>query len=131
MGYTVNSGQFAGRYSGCEDVDLTYPGGSLVAASTGAVVGPVVELGGPKPCRLTLEVSSVSASDSLDCIIQGSDSNDFSTSGEYRTLATFTQNTAASKQTLSFVGARFIRAQYSLTGTTITVAATLKGEVAF
>jgi hypothetical protein len=124
--HTIASGQFAGRQSGCEDIDL-----SPAAALTADITSSVLELGGPKPCRLTLNVSSVSASDTLDLTIQGSETNDFSTSGEYRTLATFTQVTAAGKQTLSFVGARFIRANYNVTGTDVSIPCTLKGEVRF
>jgi len=126
MGHTLGSGPFSGRYSGCEDISL-----SPAAALTVDAVSDVIELGGPKPVRLTLDVTAVSASDTLDVTIQGSETNDFSTSGEYRTLATYTQNTAASKQSLSFVGARFIRANFDVTGTDVSIACTLTGEVRF
>ena len=124
MGYNVNSGKFIGRHSGCEDINLS-PSAALTADAT----SPVLELGGPKPCRLTLAVTAVSASDSLDVTIQGSDTNDFS--GDVRTLATFTQATAATAQSLSFLGARFIRANYNVTGTDVSIACSLKGEVCF
>lgn len=124
MGYSVNSGQFAGRYSGCEDVRLSPP-----AALTVDAVSQVIELGGPKPCRFTLNVTEVSASDSLDVTIQGSDTNDFT--NDVRTLATFTQATAATKQSLSFLGARFIRANFNVTGTDVSIACELTGEVCF
>jgi len=124
MGYHINSGKFLGRHSGCEDINLS-PSGALTADAT----SPVLELGGPKPCRLTLDVTAVSASDTLDLTIEGSDTNDFSTSGQYRTLATFTQANAATKQTLSFLGARFIRANYNVTGTDVSITCTLRGEV--
>lgn len=125
MGYTVNSGQFIGRHSGCEDIDLS-PSGALTADAT----SPVLELGGPKPCRLTLKSSAVSASDTLDVTIQGSDTKDFT--NDVRTLATFTQVTAAdANQSLSFLGARFIRANYNVTGTDVSISVSLNGEVCF
>jgi hypothetical protein len=126
MGYHINSGPFAGRHSGCEDINLSPVGGTLTSASGETIYGSAIELGGPHGCRLTLAVTSVSAADSLDCTIQGSETGVFG--GEERTLATFTQNTGASTQSLSFIGARFIRPSFVLTGTTVTVAATLKGE---
>lgn len=123
--YTIGSGPFSGRQSGCEDIDLS-PSAALAVDT----VSPVLELGGPKPCRLTLSVAAVSASDSLDVTIEGSDTNNFAT--DVRTLATFTQVTAAgAKQSLSFLGARFIRANYNVTGTDVSISCTLKGEVAF
>jgi hypothetical protein len=122
--HTIGSGPFAGRQSGCEDIDL-----SPAAALTADGYSSVLELGGPKPCRLTLTVASVSTDDTLDVLIQGSDTNDFT--GDVRTLATFTQVTAAGNQSLSFVGARFIRAYYNVGGTSVSIPCTLKGEVRF
>lgn len=125
MGYSVNSGPFVGRYSGCDDVNLS-PQGSLTATAT----SKVLELGGPKPCRLTVASQSVSAGGTVDVVIQGSDTNDFS--GDVRTLATFTQITAANaKQSLSFLGARFVRASMTVAGTTPSIDITIKGEVCF
>jgi hypothetical protein len=124
MGYTINSGPFLGSYSGCEPIDL-----SPSAALSADAVSSVIELGGPKPCRLTLDVTAVSTDDVVDVTIQGSDTNDFS--GDVRTLATFSQKTAVSNQSLSFLGARFIRANYDVTGTGVSITCTLKGEVEF
>lgn len=122
--HTIGSGKFAGRQSGCEDLDLS-PSAALTADAT----SQVVELGGPKPCRLTLNVTSVSTDDTLDVTIQGSDTNDFT--NDVRTLATFTQVTAATKQSLSFLGARFIRANYNVTGSSVSITCSLAGEVCF
>lgn len=124
MGYTINSGKFIGRHSGAEDIDL-----SPAAALTADGYSGVLELGGPKPCRLTLKTTSVSASDTLDVTIQGSDTNDFT--NDVRTLATFTQVSASGSQSLSFLGARFVRAYYNVTGTDVSIACSLKGEVLF
>lgn len=121
---TIGSGKFAGRQSGCEDLDLS-PSAALTADTT----SQVVELGGPKPCRLTLNVTAVSTDDILDVTIQGSDTNDFT--NDVRTLATFTQVTAATKQSLSFLGARFIRANFNVTGTGVSISCSLTGEVCF
>ncbi len=122
--HTIGSGKFAGRQSGCEDLDLS-PSAALTADTT----SQVVELGGPKPCRLTLKVTSVSTDDTLDVTIQGSDTNDFT--NDVRTLATFTQATAATSQSLSFLGARFIRANYNVTGSSVSITCSLTGEVCF
>lgn len=123
MGYNIGSGKFIGRYSGCDDINLS-PSAALTADTT----SNVLELGGPKPCRLTLAVSTVSTSDTLDVTIQGSDTNDFT--NDVRTLATFPQVSAAdAKQSLSFLGARYIRANYNVTGSDVSITCTLKGEV--
>lgn len=116
-GYTKRDGQYVQLYN----LDMS-PSAALTADANSAAV----ELGGPRGVALTLAVTSVSTDDTLDVTIQASATGAFG--GEERTVATFTQATDATSQRLSFVGDRFIRAHYDVTGTDVSIACTLKGE---
>lgn len=112
-----------GRFMNLDHIDL-----SPSAALTTDTASAAYELGGPRGVALTLAVTAVSTDDSLDVTIEASSTGAFG--GEERTVATYTQNTAASSQRLSFVGDRFIRAKYNVTGSNVSISCTLKGEAA-
>lgn len=116
-GYTARDG----RYIPLNNLDL-----SPAAALTEDANSAAVELGGPRGVALTLDVTSVSTDDTLDVTIQASATGAFA--GEQRTVATFTQVTDVTSQRLSFVGDRFIRANYDVTGSSVSISCTLKGE---
>lgn len=84
----------------------------------------VIELGKRRCCTLVLNVTSVSASDTLDVSIEGSDDN----GSNWYTIVAFTQVSATGTQRKSFVGARQIRAKYDVTGSSVSIASTLRGE---
>lgn len=131
---TIGSGPFAGRQSGCEDINLSLTAAQIGSAA-GTVYSSVLELGGPKACFVTLDSLGLTAGDGLTVTIEGSNDGSF-TAPALETLATFTAvsgDTAGgvTKQTKSFVSFRYIRAKYVTTGTTITANCTLKGEVNF
>lgn len=94
------------------------------AALTADAYSQTVELGRHRCVTLYLDVTSVSASDTLDCSIECSDDN-----VTWRTaVVTFTQNTAASAQYKTFVAGRYIRALFDVTGSGISIVCTLTGE---
>lgn len=118
-GYTRRDG----RFIHLDHIDLS-PAAALSVDGYSAAY----ELGGPRGVALTLDVTEVSTDDTLDVTIQGSSTGAFG--GEERTVATYTQATGVTAQRLSFVGDRFIRASYNVTGSNVSIACTLKGEAA-
>lgn len=110
-----------GQHNGCIDIDL-----SPTAALTTDGYSLTYELGGPLTVSLKQTVTAVSDSDTLDTTIQASDTGAFG--GEERTVATFTQATAATSQTLSFVGDKYIRAYFNVGGSDVSISCTLRGE---
>jgi len=114
MGYTKQSGKWADT----RDVDFSPP-----AALDADALSVVIELGDRGTLRLVLDVTAVSSADTLDVAIE--------TSREgvtWYSAGTFTQVTAVSTQRKTFVIDRFIRANYDVGGSAISIAFTLKGE---
>jgi len=127
MGYTINTGPLAGRYSGGIDIGLSYP--SLPFTAAGTFYGPVIEVGSPRAIELVNSVTAAAGtSPTLDITIEGSRTGAFG--GEQRTLATFAQATGVTSQALGFVGSRFIRAKYVVGGSGgLSISETLQGEL--
>jgi len=97
---------------------------SPAAALTADAVSNVVELGDKRNVALTLVVSAVSASDTLDVTVQGSQDG----STNWYTIGTFTQVTTTGTERKTFTGDRFLRADYNVGGASISIAFTLTGE---
>ena len=114
MGYTKRNG----TYVHTVDVDLS-PSAALSADSTTSGV----ELGNLGTLRLTLNVTAVSASDSLDVSIETS--RDGTT---WYTAGAFTQATGTTTESKCFPVDRFVRAKYDVTGAAISISCTLRGE---
>lgn len=118
-----------------EHLDITevtvYPATTIAAA--GAVNGPAIEVGDRSSAQLELDVTALTASDTLDAKIQTSKDGSGSGLGAWRDVATFTQMTEAGSERKSFAGLdRFIRAVVTPTdagGGGISVTLSIKGEL--
>lgn len=126
MGYHKQNGEFAD----VEDV-VVYPPTTLAAA--GAVNGEAIEIGDRSTANLELDVTALTASDTLDAKIQTSKDGSGSGAGAWRDVASFTQKTTAGLERKSFAGLdRFIRAVVTPTdagGGGISVTLSIKGEL--
>src|SRR5690349_6963260 len=118
MGYTMRNG----RYANTADVTLNPLEG---AALTVDGKSQVVELGDRGVLRLRLLCTSVSAADTLDVTVETS--RDGVT---WYSAGTFTQVTDAAQQDQRKVFAvdRFVRADFNVGGTGVSIACTLTGE---
>lgn len=126
MSYTQANGKFADM----DDV-VVYPATTLTAA--GAVNGNAIEVGDRSVGVFELDVTALTASDTLDAKIQTSKDGSGSGLGAWRDVATFTQKSAAGSERKSFAGLdRFIRAVVTPTdagGGGISVTLSIKGEL--
>jgi hypothetical protein len=126
MSYTRADGKFADM----DDV-VVYPKTTLTAA--GAVNGSAIEIGDRSCACLELDVSALTASDTLDAKIQTSKDGTGSGLGAWRDVTTFTQKTTAGTERKSFAGLdRFIRAVLTPTdagGGGISTTVEIKGEL--
>lgn len=115
-GYTMKNGQFAN----CRKLNLS-PAPALAADA----YSPWVELGDHRAVSLFLDVTSVSASDTLDVTIQTSKDG---VTAETAAVAAFTQATEVTSQWKHFTANRFIRAFFDVAGSAIAIDCTLTGE---
>lgn len=126
MGYFNQKNEFQNT----EDL-VVYPQTTLTAA--GAVNGSAIEVGDRSTANLELDVTALTASDTLDAKIQTSKDGSGSGAGAWRDVATFTQKTAAGLERKSFSGLdRFIRAVVTPAdagGGGISVTLSIKGEL--
>lgn len=115
MGYTTESGQ----YVSTKDLNLDPTEGTLTEDGTSATV----EVGGHRSVSLTLDVTAVSDSDSLDVTIETTDDDT-----NWYSVGTFTQATAATTERKTFTVGRKVRASYDVTGSDVSIDCTLRGE---
>lgn len=93
------------------------------AAQSADANGASLELGRNRSCRATLDVTSVSASDTLDVKMQGSDDGT-----TWFDIVSFTQATGATTERKTFVGARFVRPVFDVGGASISISSTVALE---
>lgn len=118
MGYTMANGEFADVI----DIDLAPLEGSTVTTDGNSAV---VELGDRGVIALTLVVGAVSASDSLDVTVQTSRDG----VNNWYSAGTFTQATTAATERKTFAVDRFVRANYNVTGSGVSITGvSLTGE---
>lgn len=126
MSYTQANGKFADM----DDV-VVFPQATIAAA--GAVNGAAIEVGDRSCGVFELEVTALTASDTLDAKIQTSKDGSGSGLGAWRDVATFTQRNSAGSERKSFAGLdRFIRAVVTPTdagGGGISASVNIKGEL--
>lgn len=114
MGYTTLSG----RHSNTVEIDLS-PDGPVTANGKSRVI----ELHDRSVARLTLDVASVSSDDDLDVTIEvSSDGSTWYDSGA------FTQASDQGSEQKLFMLDRFVRADFEVTGSDVSIVFTLKGE---
>lgn len=117
MGYNTKSGRWAATRA------LTL---AASAARTATGNGAVVEVGDKGTARVLLDVTARSGTTpTLDVVIQTS--HDGTT---WRTAHTFTQVTAVGQQRVSVPIDRFVRAAWTVGGTTPNFTFSIKGEAA-
>jgi hypothetical protein len=116
MGYWMANG----RYANTEDVTL-----AASAARTATVSLTGVELGDKGTARLLLDVTAASGTTpTLDVAIQTSKDN-----STWRAVAAFAQKTTTGTELKSFTGLdRFVRAVFTIGGTTPSFTASVTGE---
>ena len=126
MGYSQANGKWA-------DMDDLVVYGKTTLTAAGAVNGTAIEIGDRSCACLTLDVSALTASDTLDAKIQTSSDGTGSGLGAWRDVATFVQKTTAGTERKSFAGLdRFIRAVVTPTdagGGGISTTVEIKGEL--
>jgi uncharacterized cupredoxin-like copper-binding protein len=112
--------QTSGRFVYEEDIDL-----SPAAAVTADAQSRVLEMGHLHTMFLELVVSAITASDTLDVTIQGSEDGT-----NWFTLGTFTQVSATGTQRKSFPTAKQVRADFNGTdaGGGMSFTFTLRGK---
>lgn len=117
MGYQTRNGRWA------DTVGLTL---AASAARTTTANGAAVELGDKGTVRALLAITAASGTTpTLDVVIQTS--HDGAT---WRTAHTFTQATAIGQQRASFTVDRFVRAAWTVGGTTPSFTFAMTGEAA-
>lgn len=117
QGYTMGDGRYA-------DVEPITPAASAARTTTGN--GSGIELGDRRVARLKLDVTAASGtSPTLDVTIQTSrDGSTWYTSG------TFAQKTGVSNESKVFAVDRFVRASWTIGGTTPSFTFSIIGEAA-
>lgn len=117
MGYNTKGGRWAATHA------LTL---AASAARTATASGVAVEVGDKGTARVLLDVTARSGTTpTLDVVIQTSHDGT-----AWRTAHTFTQATAAGQQRASFTIDRFVRATWTVGGTTPSFTFSIKGEAA-
>lgn len=126
MSYTSATGE----HQDTTDITVIPP---TTYAAAGAVNGPAIEVGDRSTANLELDVTALTASDTLDAKIQTSKDGTGSGLGAWRDVASFAQKTTAGSERKSFAGLdRFIRAVVTPTdagGGGISVTLSIKGEL--
>lgn len=123
MSYTNAKGEFQNTK------DITVLDSTTFTADTN---GAAVEVGDRGTACLELDVSAITASDSVDVKIQTSKDGSGSGLGAWRDVAAFAQKTAVGSERKSFAGLdRFIRAVVDVTdaGGGVSVTLSVKGEL--
>lgn len=115
MGFVRENGQWAD----VEDISLPPIEGTLTIDG----LSRVVELGDRATLNLVLAVSAVSASDTLDVTIEGS-----ADKTNWYALGTFTQVSAPGTERKAFPADRYVRANFNVTGSGVSIACTLTGK---
>lgn len=116
MGYLTDKGEFVDAVS----LNANALQGTTITADG---YSAVFEMGHRRNVTALLTVTSVSASDALDVTIQSTDDGT-----NYYTVATFTQATGATSERKAFVCGRKLRALFDVTGSSISIVATLALE---
>lgn len=121
MGYRMT----AGRWADTVDINLNPLESPITVDGNSAVV----EVGERRVLSLRLLTTSVSTSDVVDVTIQTSyDGVTWYTSGTFTQVATTID--ATWDQRKEFIVNRYVRANYNVTGTSVSIAITCTGEAA-
>lgn len=116
MSYETSAGEYVDSVS----LNLNATEGTTVTTDG---YSAVIELGHRRTVAAVLTVTSVSSSDSLDVTIETTDDGT-----NWYTCCTFTQATGATTERKVFVAGRKIRANYNVTGASISIVCALAAE---
>lgn len=117
MSYTTNGSR---KFVPAKDLNLDPIEGTLTQDG----YSRVVELDGETVARLVLDVTAVSDADTLDVTVECSRDG----VNDWYSVGTFISTTAPGKQRRAVPLDRFVRAHFDVTGSDVSIAATLRGE---